>query len=390
MAAAAMALLLGGASAIAQPAPAPLPTTTAPASPAHLDDLLAPIALYPDPLLSQILMAASYPVEVVEADRWLADPGNAALRGGELAAVVNQQAWDPSVKSLVPFPRVLAMMDNHLEWTRDLGDAFVADPAAVMDAVQDLRRRAMAAGALRGAPDLTVNQADGVITILPAAPQEVYYPAFVPADAYGPWPYPDSPPYAFDDTYDAYDAYDGCAPGAFGSCWFGVAVVLPLWGWQHCDWRHHRIRIDPDRFAALNNQRRPSGGAVWVPERDHRHGVAYPDAGLRARYPSAARGLPDRGLADLPARSYPHRAGTDAPGGQVMAAPRGPLAAPPQTFFERGPDGRTPVERAPGPRVFAPAAPQRVFAPPPRAAPAPSPRSAPSPAPAPSQNRVHP
>ncbi len=243
-----------------------------------------PIALYPDPLLSQILMAASYPVEVVQADRWLADPGNAALQDGDLAAVVNQQAWDPSVKSLVPFPRILAMMDSHLDWTQDLGDAFIADPAAVMDAVQDLRRRAMAAGRLRDTPHLTVNEVDGVITILPAAPQEVFYPAYDPEVAYGPWPYPDNPPYAFDDTYD------GCAAGPFGSCGFGVAVVLPLWGWSHWDWRGHHIRIDPNRYAALNNQRPPPGGAVWVHERGHRHGVPYVNADTRARYPAAPAG----------------------------------------------------------------------------------------------------
>ncbi len=147
-------LLLAGGLAIAQtglPAsdPAPAPPITLQTSPPQLDDLLAPIALYPDPLLSQILMAASYPVEVVQAHRWLADPANAALQDGDLAAVVNQQAWDPSVKSLVPFPRVLAMMDSHLDWTESLGEAFVANPAAVMDAVQDLRRRALQAGRIR-------------------------------------------------------------------------------------------------------------------------------------------------------------------------------------------------------------------------------------------------
>ena len=349
--------------AVAQPGPSPSPPPPAPVqpSPARLDDLLAPVALYPDPLLAQVLMAASYPVEVVQADRWLADPGNAALTDGDLAAVVNQQAWDPSVKSLVPFPQILAMMDRHLDWTQDLGEAFVANPAAVMDAVQDLRRRAMVAGALRSTPNLTVSEADGVITILPAAPQEVYYPAYDPDVAYGPWPYPDNPPYAFD------DAYGGCAADAFGSCWIGVAVVLPLWGWQHCDWRHHRIRIDPDRFAALNHQRPPAGGTVWVHERGHRHGVPYQNAETRARYPPAAANRAARSLSDLPTRSPPYWVGTGAGAGPVGAAHSRP---PTPLYYSRAPQAPPPVERGPAPRVFAPAT-----ARPPRAAPAASARA---------------
>ena len=113
------ALLFAGGAA-AQQGPSPPPGAAVQTSRPQLDDLLAPVALYPDPLLSQILMAASYPVEVVLADRWLADPGNARLTDGDLVAVVNQQAWDPSVKSLVAFPRILAMMDSHLQWTQDL------------------------------------------------------------------------------------------------------------------------------------------------------------------------------------------------------------------------------------------------------------------------------
>ena len=352
--------------ALAQPAPPPPPPPSQ-ASQAQLEDLLAPIALYPDPLLSQILMAASYPVEVVEADRWLADPGNAALTDGDLVAVVNQQAWDPSVKSLVPFPRVLAMMDSHLDWTQNLGEAFAADPAAVMDAVQDLRQRAMAAGALRSNPHLTVSQVDGVITILPAAPQEVFYPAYDPDVAYGPWPYPDSQPYAFD------DAYDGCAADAFGSCWFGAVVVLPLWGWHHWDWRHHHIRIDPDRFAALNNHRPPPGGTVWAPERDHRHGGPWVSPLSPARVPAPARppaGVA-RGASDLPSRSYPYRTGTGVAAPPFAAAPRPP---PPSPFFAGRPQARPPgPPPGPPPRVFAPAAVQRAApAAPARAEPAPS------------------
>ena len=347
----AAALLLAGGQAIAQsgpPAsdPAAPPPITLQTSPPQLDDLLAPIALYPDPLLSQILMAASYPVEVVQADRWLADPGNASLKDGDLAAVVNQQAWDPSVKSLVPFPRVLAMMDSHLDWTESLGEAFVANPAAVMDAVQDLRRRALQAGRIRSDSYLTVTDAGGIITILPAAPQEVYYPAYDPTVAYGPWPYPDFPPYAFDDIDD------GCAVGDFGYCWFGVGVVLPLWGWSHWDWRGRRIGLDPDRFAALNHAHRPPDGSTWVHEPGHRHGVPYQDAETRARYPAAdeafqraARGFPEGEAAVF-----------DRASGLDRASPRAAEPRSPPSFesYGRGEEVRMEAERGQSSRLAAP------------------------------------
>ena len=108
----------------------------------QLDQLTAPIALYADPLLGQVLTAATYPLEVVEAQRWLQDPANAALKGDQLAAALQQQSWDLSVKSLGPFPQLLQMMDNDLEWTERIGDAFLAQQDAVMESIQRLRRRA--------------------------------------------------------------------------------------------------------------------------------------------------------------------------------------------------------------------------------------------------------
>jgi hypothetical protein len=112
----------------------------------QLDQMLAPIALYPDPLLAQILMAATYPLEVVEADRWVHDLSNSELKSDRLTAALEQQPWDPSVKSLVPFHQILRMMDLNLEWTERLGDAFLADQPGVMDSIQRLRQRAQAAG----------------------------------------------------------------------------------------------------------------------------------------------------------------------------------------------------------------------------------------------------
>src|SRR5271163_5025022 len=126
-------------------APPAVPPAAAPVyQPQQLDQLLAPIALYPDPLLAQIMMAATYPLEVVEAGRWVRDPNNSRLRGDALDAALQQQTWDPSVKSLVPFPQILVMMDDHLDWTQALGNAFLADQAAVMDSVQRLRAQARA------------------------------------------------------------------------------------------------------------------------------------------------------------------------------------------------------------------------------------------------------
>lgn len=153
----------------AQPVPA---RQFAPAAPANsmlsegqLDQLTAPIALYPDALVGQILMAATYPLEIVEAHRWLQDPANAALKGDELAAALQQQSWDLSVKSLVPFPQILQMMDNDLEWTERIGDAFLAQQSAVMDSIQRLRQRAAATGSLTSTPQETVSTEDQDIDI---------------------------------------------------------------------------------------------------------------------------------------------------------------------------------------------------------------------------------
>ena len=342
----AVALVLAGARAEGQPA-GPPPPITLQTSPAQLDDLLAPIALYPDELLSQILMAASYPVEVVQADRWLQDPANGSLTDGALFTAVDQQDWDPSVKSLTPFPGILHMMDNHLEWTESLGEAFIANPAAVMNAVQDLRHRAMGAGALRSTPQLVVSVNGDIITIAAAAPPTIAYPAYDPTVAYGPWPYPDFPPYAFGDIFD------GCAVGDFGYCWFDVAIVAPLWGWHHLDWIHHGITLDPGRFAALNDNRPPQGGSSWVHERGHRHGVPYIDADTRARYPGAVESV-DPGRA---ARGYPVAPSAPAyaprtPGGFVGApTPRGP---PSYESYGAGSDVRAQAQRGQASRMSVP------------------------------------
>ena len=161
-------------------------TQTAPLlTPERLDQMLAPIALYPDELLGDILMAATYPLDVVEAARWRQDPRNASLKGDQLIAALQQQNWDPSVKSLAPFASILRMMDAKLEWTERLGEAFLADPKAVMDAVQRLRRRAQIAGRLVSGPQEIVQTAQGEITIEAPTPEIIYVPVCDPSLIYG-------------------------------------------------------------------------------------------------------------------------------------------------------------------------------------------------------------
>ena len=191
-------------SSAAPQAESPTAPQTKPAShlsPARLGQMLAPIALYPDDLLADVLAAATYPLDVVEAARWLQDPQNAALKGDQLFAALQQKSWDPSVKSLALFPRILRMLDANLEWTEQLGEAYLADPAAVMDAVQRLRRRAQSAGRLVTTPQEIVRteqeptRIEETITIEAPSPEIVYVPICDPSFAYGPWPYPDYPPF---------------------------------------------------------------------------------------------------------------------------------------------------------------------------------------------------
>ena len=155
---------------------------------AELDQMLAPIALYPDPLLAQILMAATYPVDVVLAARW--SRANAYLAGEDAVRAVEPMDWDPSVKSLVAFPQILERMDDQLDWTRRLGDAFIAQESQVMDTVQELRRRADAAGSLVPGEEMQIVRDDGYLGIEPASPQVVYVPYYDPLIVYGTWWWP--------------------------------------------------------------------------------------------------------------------------------------------------------------------------------------------------------
>lgn len=191
----------------------------------QLAALVAPIALYPDPLVAQVLMASTYPLEVAEAYNW--QRANSRLTGNALNQALQQQNWDPSVKSLVSFPPVLGMMGSQLSWTQELGDSVLAQQSDVMNAIQALRAKAQQSGALTSTSQQTVTGGNGQpIVIQPANPQVIYVPTYNPTTVYGGWPYPAYPPYAY--YPPGYVA--GTALLSFG---VGMAVGAALWGGCH-------------------------------------------------------------------------------------------------------------------------------------------------------------
>ena len=170
-------------------ATAPAATAAATFSKEQLEQIVAPIALHPDPLISQILMASTYPLEIVEAGRWVkANPG---LKDKALEEALKAQDWDPSVKSLCGFPDVLKQMDENLDWTQDLGDAFLAQKVELMDTIQRMRGKAYDAGNLKTTEQQVVTQQpDKIIVVQPADPEVIYVPTYSPTVVYGGWSYP--------------------------------------------------------------------------------------------------------------------------------------------------------------------------------------------------------
>ncbi len=343
------------------PGNAAAPAWSAYRTPAQLEQLAAPIALYPDPLVGSILAASTYPLEVVEAARWLDDPENAALTGDALAAALEAQPWDRSVKSLVPFAAVVRLMDTDLEWTEQLGDAFLAQPAEVMDAVQRLRQRALAQGTLRSTPQQTVTSDENGITIEPASPDLVYVPYYVPA-IYGPWPWADYPPYDF-----------GPPPGVFiGGALIGFGIGIGIfeapWGWYGPNWRGHGVMIYPHRWRPGRPAGPPDARLPpprhWEHDPQHREGVPYRNPSTAARYQGAEagsrhdfRGFP-RPAGGRPAQPAPggsetrHAPTPPAPGaGEMRRAPTRPAPGGPETRHAptRAAPGAGEIRRAPTP-----------------------------------------
>jgi hypothetical protein len=274
----------------AAPPPAPPPQASTDQSQSQLlsagqlDALVAPIALYPDALLSEILMASTYPLEVIEADRWV--NANKNLKGDALTAAVKQQSWDDSVKSLVATPDVLDMMSNKLDWTQALGNAVLAQQPDVMDSVQRLRAKAEANNKLASNQQQTVatQQQDGkqVIVIAPAQPDTLYVPYYDPSVVYGPWPYPAYPPYYW--PAPGYIAAGIVATGiAFGAGYaLGRWVSGGYWG-GGVNWGNNNINVNRNVNININNINRGNGNN-WTHNPAHRQGVRYPNANVAAKF----------------------------------------------------------------------------------------------------------
>ena len=257
------------------PAAAAAPAGAKTFSQQELDELLAPIALYPDALLAQVLMASTYPLEVVEAARWV--KANPNLKDKALEDALQQQTWDPAVKSLTTLPQVLAMMNEKLEWTQKLGDAFLAQQADIMKTAQNLRAKASAAGNLKSTPEQTVKtekEGDKTVYIIESAkPEVVYVPTYNPATIYGTWWYPYPPPY--------YYYPPGYYAGA-GAFWFATGVVVGGAIWGGCHWGHNEININTSRYNNFN--RTNISNDRFQHNAEHRKGVSYRDNATAQKY----------------------------------------------------------------------------------------------------------
>ncbi|MFM0630164.1 DUF3300 domain-containing protein [Paraburkholderia xenovorans] len=218
---------------------------TAKMSNQQLDSLAAPIALYPDALLAQVLMASTFPQDVQAAAIW--SRVNSTLQGDSAVKAVASESWDPSVQSLVAFPQVLATMASKTDWVTQLGSAFLVQPNDVMDSVQRLRRQAQAAGNLKTTSQQTVVVEQSTIQIVPANPQVVYVPTYNPTVVYGVWPYPAYPPVYVPPPPGYVIGSSFVAGLAFGT---GVAVANALWG--GFDWNSHVVNINVNRYNTIN------------------------------------------------------------------------------------------------------------------------------------------
>jgi len=276
--------------ALVMAAPVALAQTAAPGrayTQAELDQMLAPIALYPDPLLSQILMAATYPLEVVKAARW--SERHPGLQGDEAVRAVEYENWDPSVKSLVAFPRVLRMMSERLDWTQDLGEAFLEQEPYVMDTIQRLRERALAAGNLTGNDAMLVSQRAGTIFIEYADPLVVYVPYYDPLVVYGGWWWPSYPPV----RWAPWPGY-AVRPGVSVSIYLGSGIrVSTNFFFGAFAWHEHRVNIVRKTYyyrpvTAIERRHvetlRRGAPVRWQHEPAHRSGIEYRRPALRERY----------------------------------------------------------------------------------------------------------
>ena len=265
-------------------------------SEAELDQMMAPIALYPDSLLAQILMASTYPADVAEAVQWSKD--NPDQDGDAAVAAVEDKSWDPSVMSLVAFPQVLNMMGEQPDWVQNVGDAFLADSEGVMDTVQKLRLKAKDEGNLETTEQQTVTvqqpaATETIIVIEPAEPQIIYVPSYNPTVIYGTWWWPHYTPW----YYRPYGwGFGGAVVRGIG---FGIGIGITNALWGGCHWGRGRgsVNINVNRYNNINVNNRISGGKGnnnWKHNSNNRRGVPYKDQKTRNQFDNKRGGADNR------------------------------------------------------------------------------------------------
>jgi hypothetical protein len=251
-------------------------------SEAQLDSLLAPVALYPDTVLSHLLIASTYPLEVVAADRWARN--NSRLKGEDAVNAVDNQNWDPSVKALVAFPEILQRMSDDLDWTQQLGDAFLASEERVMDSIQKLRNRAYASGNLNKVEHVRVIREEKIIVIEPSVERVVYVPAYDTRVVYGNWWWADYPP--------VYWHYPSSYVFVSGFYWGPRVHIGSRFYFSGCHWRDRRVVVidhhhrHSHRFYDSRSVVRYNNAKHWHHNPVHRRGVAYHDNHTRERFHS--------------------------------------------------------------------------------------------------------
>lgn len=259
----------------------------------QLDALVAPIALYPDPLLSQVLVASTYPLEIIQLQQWLEKNKN--LKGDALAEAVKKQDWDPSIQALAALPDAVKQLSENIKWTTDLGNAFLAQQSDVMDAVQRMRKKAQEKGNLKSTEQQKVEtkvvESKQVIVVQPANPEVIYVPSYNPVVVYGAPVYPYPPIYYPPPGYYAAGMAISFGVGmAMGAAWGGG------WGWG-CGWGHNDITVNRNNtFVShynrqnVNRAGRVGGGNTWQHNPQHRGGAPYSNRATANRYGGNARG----------------------------------------------------------------------------------------------------
>jgi hypothetical protein len=257
----------------------------------QLDSLVAPIALYPDPLLSQTLVASTYPLEIIQLQQWL--ERNKNLKDKELEEAVKKQDWDPSIQAMALLPDVAKRLAEDIKWTTDLGNAFLAQQADVMDAVQRMRKKAQDAGNLKSTEQQKVEtqvvETKTVVVIEQANPQVVYVPTYNPVVVYGPPVYPYPPIYYPPPSY--------YAAGMAISFGVGVAMGAAMhggWGYN-CGWGHNDVEINVNNnyvshYNKQNINNVKAGNTNWQHNPQHRGGAPYPNQTTAKKYGGTARG----------------------------------------------------------------------------------------------------